>query len=206
MIRRRTALTLSAAGLLAAAPLLTACGSAPHPGAAAVVGGERITVSELQREVEDVRRAQRESPQAQQLLAGSSRLGQDTLVRLIQYRIIERAGADNGVGVTRRELQERRTQVERMLGGSGAVEGRFLAANIAPRQIDQELEAGLVRAKLEQKLGPARTTQALVRTSDAMRVDINPRYGAWDPERGTAKAASEPWLRRADVPPAGRPA
>ncbi|MEX2985818.1 SurA N-terminal domain-containing protein [Streptomyces sp. C36] len=206
MIRRRTALSVSAAALLAAAPLLTACGSAPHPGAAAVVGKDRITVSQLQREVEDVREAQRSSPQGPQLLAAGARLGQDTLVRLVQYRIVEQAGQDNGVDVTRRELQERRQQVERMLGGPEAVEGRFLAAGIAPGQVDQELRTGLVRSKLERKLGQARTNEVLRRTSDALRVDVNPRYGTWDSRRGTARSALEPWLRPAEPPAPGQPA
>lgn len=57
--RRRTALLLSAA--IAAAPLLTACGSDAHPGAAAVVGGQRITVAQLENRVGEVRAAQREA-------------------------------------------------------------------------------------------------------------------------------------------------
>ncbi|MCA6093612.1 SurA N-terminal domain-containing protein [Streptomyces sp. SCA3-4] len=206
MIRRRTALSFSAAALLGAAPLLTACGSAPHPGAAAVVGKDRITVSELQSQVADVREAQRSSPQGAQLLMGSAQLGQDTLIRLIQYRIIDKAGRDNGVDVTRREVQERRRQVEGMLGGGDATEARFLAAGIAPGQIDQELSAGLVRAKLEDKLGKARTGQALMKTSDALRVDVNPRYGTWDAKRGTARAVVEPWLRPAAAPGPQEPA
>ncbi|MFI9203400.1 SurA N-terminal domain-containing protein [Streptomyces sp. NPDC053048] len=204
MIRRRTAFSVTAAGLLAAAPLLTGCGSTPHPGAAAVVGKDRITVSQLQRQVEDVREAQRSSPQGPQLLAGSARLSQDTLIRLVQYRIVERAGRDNGVDVTRRELQERRQQVERMLGGAEAVDGRFLAAGIAPGQVDRELSVGLVRSKLERKLGQARTNEVLRKTSDALHVDVNPRYGTWDAERGTAQPVPEPWLRPAPAP--GQPA
>ncbi|MEU4210278.1 SurA N-terminal domain-containing protein [Streptomyces sp. NPDC026206] len=201
MIRRRTALSFSAAALLAAAPALTACGSAPHPGAAAVVGRDRITVSQLQNQVADVREAQRSSPEGAQLLAGSAQLGQDTLIRMIQYRIIEKAGEDNGVEVTRRELQQRRGQVERVLGGPQAVEDRFLAAGIAPGQIDQELMIGLVRTKLEDKLGKARTGEVLMKTSDSLRVDVNPRYGTWDAKRGTARAALEPWLRPATPGP-----
>ncbi|MEU1821775.1 MULTISPECIES: SurA N-terminal domain-containing protein [Streptomyces] len=197
MIRRRTALSVSAAGLLAAVPLLTGCGSTPHPGAAAVVGKDRITVAQLQSQVEDVREAQRSAPQGRQLLASSARLSQDTLVRLIQYRVIEAAGRDNGVDVTRRELQERREEVEKLLGGSAAVDSRFLAAGIAPDQVDQELSAGLVRAKLEKKLGQARTVDTLMKTSEALRVDVNPRYGTWDPKRGTARPVQEPWLRPA---------
>ncbi|MEV4437933.1 SurA N-terminal domain-containing protein [Streptomyces sp. NPDC049577] len=201
MIRRRTALSVSAAALLAAAPVLTACGQTPHPGAAAVVGKERITVSELQSQVKDVREAQR-AAQGEQLAANSARLSQDTLVRLIQYRIIEQAGADSGVSVTRRELQEQRARVERANGGAAAVTGRFLALGIAPDQIDRALSVDLVRAKLDNKLGAARTNELLMRTSDALRVDVNPRYGTWDAKRGTATPAREPWLRAAtpDVP------
>jgi hypothetical protein len=52
MTRRRTAFpVLAASALLAAVPLLTACGSAAHPGAAAVVDGKRITEAQLQGEV-----------------------------------------------------------------------------------------------------------------------------------------------------------
>ncbi|MBB4894787.1 hypothetical protein FHS39_003845 [Streptomyces olivoverticillatus] len=197
MIRRRTALSVCAAGLLAAAPLLTACGSAPHPGAAAVVGKDRITVSQLQSQVEDVRRAQQAAPQGQQLLAGSARLSQDTLVRLIQYRIVERAGQDNGVQITRRQLQEQRARVEQSNGGADAVRDRFLALGVAPDQIDQALAMDLVRSKLDDKLGAARTNEVLMQTSDRLRVDVNPRYGTWDARRGTARPVQEPWLRPA---------
>ncbi|GHF10578.1 SurA N-terminal domain-containing protein [Streptomyces morookaense] len=201
MIRRRTALALSAAALLTASPLLTACGSAPHPGAAAVVGKDRITVSQLQNQVNDVRDAQQSSPQGRQMLADSARLGQDTLVRLIQYRIIERAGEDNGVQVTRREVQEQRAKVEKANGGADAVESRFLALGIAPDQIDQALTMDLVRSKLDAKLGAARTNDVLMRTSDSLHVDVNPRYGSWDAKRGTARPAREPWLRPTTTAP-----
>ncbi|MEU1815235.1 SurA N-terminal domain-containing protein [Streptomyces roseifaciens] len=206
MIRRRTAFSVTAAALLAAAPLLTACGQTAHPGAAAVVGDDRITVSQLQRQVEDVREAQRSSPQGEQLTANSARLGQDTLVRLIQYRIVEKAGKDNGVAVTRRELQRQRADVEAANGGASTVRARFLALGIAPDQIDQALSVDLVRAKLDGKFGAARTNQILMRTSDALHVDVNPRYGVWDGKRGTAQSALEPWLRSAAEAGAARPA
>ncbi|MCD9144527.1 SurA N-terminal domain-containing protein [Streptomyces albireticuli] len=205
MIRRRTALSVSAVALLAAAPALTACGSTAHPGAAAVVGHDRITVSQLQARVAEVREAQRSSPQGQQAAANSARLGQDTLVRLIQYRIVEKAGKDNDVTVSRRELQEQRAQVERSNGGPEAVRDRFLALGIAPDQIERALTVELVRAKLDARFGTERTNQLLMRTSDALHVDVNPRYGTWDSKRGTAQTAREPWLRAA-APVAERPA
>ncbi|MGW1076242.1 SurA N-terminal domain-containing protein [Streptomyces sp. NPDC002537] len=204
MIRRRTALTLSAVALLAAAPALTACGGTAHPGAAAVVGKERITVTQLQSQVSDVRAAQKSSPQAEQLAANSARLDQNTLIRLIQYRIVERAGKDNGVEVTRRELQEQRSAVEQANGGAEAVRSRFLTLGIAPDQIDRALTMDITRAKLDAKFGAVRTNDILTRTSDKLRVDVNPRYGVWDPKRGTAQPSVEPWLRvTQEVPAAG---
>lgn len=63
--RRRSALTLSAiAALVVAAPLLTACGNDAHPGAAAIVKGDRISTAQLQSRVGAVRDAQRGAPRA----------------------------------------------------------------------------------------------------------------------------------------------
>ncbi|GAA0449309.1 SurA N-terminal domain-containing protein [Streptomyces stramineus] len=195
MIRRRTALSVCAVALLAAAPALTACGATAHPGAAAVVGNDRITVSQLQGQVKQVREAQRSSPQGPQLVANSARLGQDTLVRLIQYRIVEKAAKDNGVEISRRELQEQRVRAERATGGAEALQGRYLALGIAPDQMDRALTMDLTRAKLDRKFGAAQAVGILMRTSNALHVDVNPRYGTWDAERGTAQPRQEPWLR-----------
>lgn len=105
--RRRTALTVSAA-LLAGAPLLTACGSEAHPGAAAVVGGDRIEVSTLQGQVAAVREAQRDSKDASQLIDKSGQLSRAKLHGMIFDRVLDRAAQDAGVTVNRNEIQQMR--------------------------------------------------------------------------------------------------
>ncbi|MFC0601369.1 SurA N-terminal domain-containing protein [Streptomyces palmae] len=196
MIRRRTALSVSAASaLLLAAPLITACGGEPRPGAAAVVGGERITISQLQATVREVRAAQDDSPQARQLMAGSGRLSQDTLIRMIQHRVIERAAQDNGVRVTRREVQQFRKLTEGRQGGPESVRAAYLQQGIAPDQIDQQFRIELTRRKLVSKLDPQQVNQTFARTSKALHISVNPRYGTWDDAQGTTKLGSEPWLR-----------
>lgn len=108
MLRRRTALSVTAAAaVLLAAPLLTSCGT-PHAGAAAVVGGEQITVEAVQAKVAAVRAAQEKTPQAAQLIEASSDLQRNVVHRLVQNEVIERAADDIGVSVTRRELQAAR--------------------------------------------------------------------------------------------------
>jgi hypothetical protein len=205
MHRRRTALSAAAVALLATAPLLTACGSAAHPGAAAVVGKERITESQLQAQVKEVRDAQRDSPQAAQLVASSPRLGQDTLIRMIQYRIVAKAGRENGITVTRRDVQQQRAALEKANGGAQAVQARFLSLGVAPDQIDQAIAMDYTRGRLDQKLGSTRANNALMSMSKSIGVDINPRYGTWDAKRGTTQPAQEAWLR-ADAPVAEQPA
>ncbi|MEU5272663.1 SurA N-terminal domain-containing protein [Streptomyces hygroscopicus] len=196
MIRRRTALSVSAASaLLLSAPLLTACGEAPRPGAAAVLDGGRITVSELQAQVKDVRAAQRDDPRAAQMVASSGRLSQDTLIRMIQFRVIERAGQDHGISPTRREVQRARASAEAQSGGAKALRALYLQQGIAPGRIDEAVRMDLTRNALLRKLGTAKVNEVFTRTSKALDIRVNPRYGKWDNTQGTAVLAKEAWLR-----------
>ncbi|MES4906708.1 MULTISPECIES: SurA N-terminal domain-containing protein [unclassified Streptomyces] len=217
--KTRAALAVPAASVLLAAPLLTACGNDAHPGAAAVVDGSRITVSELQARVNDVRDAQRGSPKSEQLVAGSGQLSQSTLIRMIQFRVIERAGRDNGVRVTPRDVQQCRKAVESaggaevlrglqmgqttkcrptseaQPGGASALRDFYLEQGIAPDRIDDALRVELLRNGLVHKLGSAKVNQVFARTSKALAIEVNPRYGTWDDTRGTAVLTKETWLR-----------
>ncbi|AJZ85976.1 MULTISPECIES: SurA N-terminal domain-containing protein [Streptomyces] len=196
MIRRHTALSVSAASaLLLSAPLLTACGEAPRPGAAAVMDGGRITVSELQGQVKAVREAQRNDPRATQMVAGSGRLSQDTLIRMIQFRVIERAGKDNGISLTRREIQRARSTAETQSGGATALRALYLQQGIAPAGIDEAVRMDLTRNALLRKLGTSKVNEVFARTSKALDIKVNPRYGKWDNTQGTAVLAREAWLR-----------
>ncbi|MFF4752624.1 SurA N-terminal domain-containing protein [Streptomyces sp. NPDC002514] len=201
--RRRTALVLSAA-IAAAAPLLTACGSDAHPGAAAVVGGERITVAQLEGRVNEVRRAQQaavpDETQYQQVLASTSALTRDTLHNMVLDRVLHRAAQDQHVTVDRKEVQQMRTSLEQQAGGATALETTWLQRyGVAPRRLDGNLRLQLEAQKLAQKLGTDTTTpafwKALSSASAELHVDLNPRYGAWDVEKSSRVDVKTPWLR-----------
>ncbi|WP_330175425.1 SurA N-terminal domain-containing protein [Streptomyces sp. NBC_01498] len=200
--RRRTALTLSAA-LLAAAPLLTACGNDAHPGAAAVVGGDRIEVSALQAQVRDVRDAQGKSPQAAELIKNTGRLGQIKLNSMIFDRILDKAAADAGVTATRKEIQTTRQSAAQQSGGEDQLAAMLLQQGaLTPDQIDTAVRREVLMTKLAQALGANTTTpegqqrvlDALVKTSEKLGIDVNPRYGAWDVKQVRLGEAKTPWL------------
>jgi hypothetical protein len=201
--RRRTALVLTAA-IAAAAPLLTACGSAAHPGAAAVVGGQRITVSQLENRVDEVRRAQRaavpDEAQYQQVLASTSSLTRDTLHNMVLDQVLHRAAQDQGISVTRHQVEQMRTNLEQQAGGATALETAWLQKyGIAPARLDDNLRLQLEAQQLAKQLGTDTSQpafwKALSKASQELRIDLNPRYGTWDVQTSSRVDARTPWVR-----------
>ncbi|MEU7056879.1 SurA N-terminal domain-containing protein [Streptomyces sp. NPDC046197] len=200
--RRRTALVLSAA-IAAAAPLLTACGNDAHPGAAAVVGGQRITVAQLQSRVDEVRRAQRAAlpneMQYQQVVARTGTLARDTLHQMVLDRVLDRAARDAGITVTRREVQQLRTGLEQQAGGAEALETAWLQQyGVPPQRLDDNLRLQAEAQKLADRLHTDTSRpdfwKALSDASARLHVDLNPRYGAWDVQR-RGMDAKTPWVK-----------
>jgi hypothetical protein len=213
MVRRRTAVSIAAAALLAASPALTACGSGPaHPGAAAVVGDQKISVSTLQHEVDRVRAAQSKSPQSAQLLGQSGKLSQQTLTMLVQSEVIDKAAADAGVSVSTAEVQQAHAQALQQFQGNEAQfeEAVLEQAGVAPTGIDDYLRTSLEVTKLTQSLGlqpgsdngSAATVAAIAKTAKSLGVHVNPRYGTWDEKQAIIGAASEPWVVTKSAPAA----
>ncbi|MEU6402919.1 SurA N-terminal domain-containing protein [Streptomyces sp. NPDC046985] len=200
--RRRTALVLTAV-IAAAAPALTACGDAAHPGAAAVVGGQRITVAQLQSRVDEVRRAQRaavpDETQYQQAVARTGSLGRDTLHQMVLDRVLDGAARDAGVTATRREVQALRAGLEQQAGGAKGLETAWLQQyGVPPQRLDDSLrlqvEAQKLAARLHTETSQPAFWKALSAESGKLHIDLNPRYGAWDVQKGGV-AAKTPWLR-----------
>ncbi|WP_406469579.1 SurA N-terminal domain-containing protein [Streptomyces hirsutus] len=201
--RRRTALLLTAA-LTAAAPLLTACGNDARPGAAAVVGGQRITVSQLENRVNEIRAAQQaavpDGAQYEQAIARTGSLTRDTLHSMVLDRVLERAASDAGVTVTPKEIQGMRFGLEEQAGGAEALESAWLQQyGIPPERLDGNLRLQLQAQKLAQRLGTDTSRpefwQALSEASKKLDVDLNPRYGTWDDEKSSRVDAVTPWVR-----------
>ncbi|WP_338897845.1 SurA N-terminal domain-containing protein [Streptomyces sp. TG1A-60] len=208
--RSRTAFLLSAA--IAAAPLLTACGSGAHPGAAAVVGGERITVAQLENRVNEVRAAQRaatpDRTQYQQVVAQTGALTRNTLNGMVLERVLDQALKDAGVTVTRKEVQKYRSDLEHEAGGPAALEQAYLQRySVAPEQLDESVRSDVEVQKLSAALGADLNTpeggtvfwEALSKASGKLDVDLNPRYGSWGVDETSGRVGlldtKTPWLR-----------
>ncbi|KNE80022.1 MULTISPECIES: SurA N-terminal domain-containing protein [Streptomyces] len=204
MHRRRSALSVTAVALLAATPLLTGCGSDAHPGAAAVVDGDKITVSQVQAQARDVRAAQSESKDADQLIKGTGRLSRSTLNSMIFDKVLARAAKDAGVSASRSDVQRIREQAEKAAGGADRLREMWLQQySIGPEQLEDTLRNQVLMDKLAESLGADRTTpegqekvvEALQKASESMGIDVNPRFGTWNDEQVLLDTVQEPWLQ-----------
>ncbi|NKZ08565.1 hypothetical protein [Actinomadura latina] len=192
----------AAVAVVLAAGALAGCGGSPKVGTAALVGDDRITNTELSQTVRDWRTQFRADPAANELranpanpapqLAGDSESDlQGALTLLINFQVADKVAKAAGVKVTGGEVD---TAVQ-ALNQQGGADSITLASGL-PRAHTRDL-ARLVAtqiavmqrfgADLGNRLSPA-TQQAgrqwnelFKRTADGMRIEVNPRYGHYDP-------------------------
>lgn len=203
---RRTALAVTAAAIVAAVPLLSSCSGEPHAGAAAVLGDdERITVTQLQNRVADVRDAQNASPHADELIDQSGDLSVDTLNTMLQGRVIERAAENYDVSVPRAQVQRTRRDEADSVGGAKQLEAMYLQQySIPPEALDKHYEQQLMVQRLVEKLGinpqtqdgQARLGGVLVEASKDLGIDVSPRFGKWDNDQVRLAQADTPWIKQ----------
>ncbi|MCX5198905.1 SurA N-terminal domain-containing protein [Streptomyces sp. NBC_00249] len=206
-MHRRTALSVSAA-LLAAAPLLAACSGGTRPGTAAVVGGERITTSALQAQVNDVRAAQNRSEQGAQLIGATPGLERIKLNKMIQTAVLERAAKDAGVGVSTKEIEDvRKAQLEQAGDAKTLASAALQQAQLAPDQMDADTRFKLLRDKLFAHYGSQDKALAeLGKAAQSLDIEVNPRYGRWDAQQILLGDQETPWITQRTRPEQAAPA
>ncbi|WP_067483403.1 hypothetical protein [Actinomadura hibisca] len=193
------------ATVAAAAAALTACGGAAQPGAAALIGDDRISVSSLNTAVTDWEKEFRADPVANQMRDGAGPEQGDqsesdvrnALAALVNFRIADEAAKDAGVSVTGGQTD----QVMSVLNQQGGAPSHTLASGL-PKRYTQDFARYLAtRELILRRLGagdaPAdaqpdaqataqvreRWNTLLVRTATRMKIKINPRYGSFDPNQ-----------------------
>ncbi|MFD0901607.1 hypothetical protein [Actinomadura sediminis] len=207
-LRRAPAVALAA---FLAAGAIAGCDAAPKAGTAALVDGERITVRTLGDTVETWWGQLQSDPAAGQMWArsgnGAAQSGElgtapaepgeadmrGALNLLVSFRIADEAAERAGVTVS----GGRTAEVVELLERRGAGAETITLASGLPRERTREFARFMaVQDALMRHFGadgapqsPAnmRATQRfqtlLVETATAMDVEINPRYGTFDPQR-----------------------
>jgi hypothetical protein len=184
--RRRVAAAVVA---LLAAVSLAAC-SPDELGAAAIVDGNVISTDTLQ-------------TSAREYLAivpngDKSQLQQRILERMVLSRVIAKAARDNDVRVSTGTVAAQRDKfyetTKNRRGLVAALASQQSPIIIPPDYVNQWVRDQLLVRKIVTKLAGtddpssdaanARGSATLSATAKTMKIEINPRYGTWDPNRG----------------------
>ena len=171
------------AAVAASVLVLSGCASAT-PGAAAVVGNERISESDLTEQVEQVLRAQ-----GRPVDSASEALVVTTLDRMITTQLVEQLAAENEVVVTQGELDATIANYVEASGGREAFQNTLLAQDLAPDDIDELFRVNLLAQKMGVLFDPSGTPEtqssasfaAVAAYSEEVGTTVSPRYGQWDP-------------------------
>ena len=188
--RRRVAALVGAALLL---PGLAGC-ETDHLGAAAVVDNTKITVAEIEGTLEALREAKVRLglPVEPSALAASNEV--DRRVILLIY---DKAAADLGITLTEGELDSRADELRQSSGGDAAFERAQLGLGRTPEMADEEIRLELIERKMVEEFAKRAGRELdnaeagvqiggqLTAAAKSMRIRINPRYGTFDPVRGT---------------------
>jgi len=196
--RRRTAvLALAACGVAA----LSGCSAASeHPGAAAIVGNQRIAVATLQADVTAYRTALAQDANAQE---GSSVPGQ-TLQLLVLAQVVQQTLAAQGLSVAEGQVQQDEASDAAQAGGAQALAQDFVQQlSLAPSSMDTYYRMRAGELELLQRAGVdpsatdagAQLQKMLAAAADRLGVQVNPRYGVWNDQKLALGAPTEPWLK-----------
>ncbi|MFG2823826.1 SurA N-terminal domain-containing protein [Kitasatospora sp. NPDC048365] len=204
-IRRRTRTAVGAAGLALAAAALTACGTQPaHQGAAAVVGGQRISIAAVDARVAEVRdgvaAAQGQNGGARNERAG---LARKTVSDLVLDRVIAQALTDHGLSVTDTEIADGRSADAKALGGETQLARELLLRQAVPsggidafyrQQLGIQKLAAAQGEDPRTDAGNAAIRKALVAAGTELDIQVNPRYGHWDVQQIGLADTVDSWL------------
>ncbi|WP_042376693.1 SurA N-terminal domain-containing protein [Streptacidiphilus melanogenes] len=213
MNRTRTALFALLAML--AAPALAACSGSGnagtvHTGAAAVVGGQRISIAT----VEDQVTSFRDAAPAQGSGSGATRtFGQDSagmpanvLGFLIQEQVVQSALAQKHLTVSATDVSGMEAPALKSAGSQTQLTADFVnQIGLPPEDLEPYFrwQAG-VKALMGSVGGDSAKLIGLLQPVAAdLRISVNPRYGSWDTTNLTLGNSAQPWIKQVSQDNAG---
>lgn len=175
---------------------LTAC--APAFGSAAVVGGEKVSLSTVQESVGQVINQRRLTGEANNNDVANGALAQDQLRFQIISLIFAKAAKKVGVSISPSEFSAFRSDIIKSVGGESGLTGPLTQNAIALKDFDLYLYDLLYQRKISEKLVPGASTDQNVvaarrdalnrliqETFTETKVVVNPRFGTFDPTTTT---------------------
>ena len=170
------------------AVVLTGCAQV---GAAATVGGVRISQATVQGSVDSILAERSGVDTTQMQLETGETLNRSQLRFHLFGTLLREVGAELEITVTKAEIDTQRAAILQQVGGEDQLPIALVGAGIAPQDLDLYIEAITFSDKIgnliassgvpEEQIG-TEIQRLMTAKAKELGITVNPRYGAWDPE------------------------
>ena len=172
---------------IASALLLSGCSQV---GAAATIGETKITQEVVQGSIDAILAERGKIDISQMELQTGADLNLSQLRFQVLTVLIREVGKDFKVEASKAEIDTRREGILEQVGGEAGLPKALVGAGIAPQNLDLYLEAVIISGKISDAIVATGVTQEalgaeisriVAAKAAKLKVEINPRYGKWDP-------------------------
>jgi len=172
---------------IAAALLLSGCSQV---GSAATIGDTKITQEVVQTSIDSILAERAKIDISQMELQTGADLNLSQLRFQVLTVLIREVGKDFKIEASKAEIDTRRAGILEQVGGEAGLPKALVGAGIAPANLDLYLEAVIVSGKISDAIVASGVTEDLLggeitrlvaAKAAQLKVEVNPRYGKWDP-------------------------
>ena len=177
--------------IVAVAALAVVLSGCAQVGAAATVGGTRISQATVQGSVDAILAERAGADTSQMQLETGETLNRSQLRFHLFGTLLREVGAELKITVTKAEIDTQRAAILQQVGGADQLPIALVTAGIAAQDLDLYIEAITFSDKIsnliatsgvpEEQIG-AEIQRLITAKAKELGVTVNPRYGTWDPE------------------------
>lgn len=171
--------------------VLTGCSDSPKlAGSAVVINGNVVSASSVADRVDKVRaQIQVTDPSLISEVPSLIQINQRAVDHFIRAALFEEAVAREGINVTQRDVEAYRDEVFAQYAKE-TIEAQLVSQNAVPADdVEGFMREIMIQRILMEKLAPGADNQTqfiamtdyLTALSDELGVELNPRFGTWDP-------------------------
>ncbi len=179
---------------------LSGCGKVDS---AATLGDITISQASAQAIVDEVLAERAKVDTSQMQLQSGSALNRSQLRFTIVTTLFDEIAKELKLSITSTELTQAESELIAQSGGQEALAQNLVAAEIAPKNFDRYIRAIVTSNKIQEALiasgvaqeeVSARISQLVNAKAAQLKVEVNPRYGTWDPTTGDIVATDSAGL------------
>jgi hypothetical protein len=170
-----------------AALLLTSCSSI---NSGITVGDKEFSISDIQKPVDEILEARKSVDTSQMQLASGADLIRNQAQFAIISVLLDQIASDMKINFTSADIATRRTEIVAQVGGEQGLPTALVSSNLATSNLEPYIKVRLIIDKLtsnfiEVGASPEQASEGvsrlIVATAKKLGVEINPKYGTWNP-------------------------